>query len=214
MRFHDRRDAGSALSDELERLGFPMPGTTFQVLGVARGGVPVAAVVAGRLGVPLDVVIGRKLGAPGNPEFAIGALAMDGKPVIHGGVVARLRVSQDYLEAEVARQHDEVKRRLQAYRGDKLPLDLEGKTVIVVDDGVATGATLTAVLDWVQDSGAAQVVCAVPVGPPDSVSRLAEVADLVVCPLQPARFRAVGEWYDDFNQTTDETVQALLAASE
>jgi putative phosphoribosyl transferase len=139
---------------------------------------------------------------------------MDGKPVIHGGVVARLRVSRDYLEAEVARQHDEVKRRLQAYRGDKLPLDLEGRTVIVVDDGVATGATLTAVLDWVQHSGAAQVVCAVPVGPPDSVSRLAEVADLVVCPLQPARFRAVGEWYDDFNQTTDETVQALLAAGE
>ena len=119
-------------------------------------------------------------------------------------------MGEDYLALETARQHDEVARRLEAYRGNRPALQLAGKTVIVVDDGVATGATLTAVLAWVSNSGAGQVVCAVPVGPPDSLERLREVADLVVCPLQPSRFRAVGEWYDDFNQTSDDTVKLLL----
>jgi putative phosphoribosyl transferase len=152
----------------------------------------------------------HKIGAPGNPEFAIGAIAAGGRPLINDEVVRRLGISQDYLDAEVSRQRAEILRRESAYRPGGTGPSAAGRTVIVVDDGVATGSTLIAVLRTVRASQAARLCCAVPVGPPDTVGRLEVEADEVVCLLQPRSFAAVGSWYDDFSQVGDDEVAALL----
>jgi putative phosphoribosyl transferase len=210
MRYRDRFDAGSQLGAALAAAGYDALVPAPLVLGIPRGGVPVAAAVADRIGGELSVVMAHKVGAPGNPEFAIGAIAGDGEPIINHDIVRRMGITQSYLDAEVAKQRDEIRRREAAYRsGEDAPV-MAGRTVIVVDDGVATGSTLFAVLRSVRASGPLRLCCAIPVGPPDTVRRLRGEADEVICPLQPQSFMAVGSWYDDFSQVSDAAVIAAL----
>jgi predicted phosphoribosyltransferase len=172
--------------------------------------VVVAAAVARALGLPLDVVVPRKLGAPGNPELGIGAIA-SGVRVLDDRIVRSLGVSPDYIEAEAMRQEGEIARRLRAYRGDRPPLELGGRTALIVDDGIATGSTAIAAARWARANGAARVVLAVPVAPPQTAGILADEADEVVVLRAPRAFGSVGEWYERFDQTADREVVALLA---
>lgn len=206
--FADRADAGERLADALVgRVTGPAV-----VLGVPRGGVVVAAPVADALGVPLDVVVPKKLSAPGNPELGIGAVA-PGVQVLDERLVARLGVPAAYLAEEVRREESEIARRTLAYRGARPPVDLAGKTAVIVDDGVATGGTALAAIAWARNAGAVRIVFATPVAPPDTVARLREVADEVVVLMAPPRFLAVGEWYEDFGQIEDEEVRDVLEAA-
>jgi putative phosphoribosyl transferase len=206
--FRDREESGARLASELvERITDPAT-----VLAIPRGGIVVAAPVARALDAPLDVVIPRKLGAPGNPELAIGAVA-PGVTVLHERAVRRLRVSPEYVEREAARQQDEIVRREAAYRGGRAPAPIEGRTVAVVDDGVATGATAVAALRWARAAGSARVIFAAPVGPPAARARLQAECDEVVLLLEPETFSAVGEWYRHFDQVTDEQVIEILRST-
>jgi predicted phosphoribosyltransferase len=207
--YRDRTEAGHRLGAALVDAGIG-PDDRPIVLGVARGGVPVAAAVAAECGGTVDVVVARKLGAPLNPELAIGAVAADGEPLIDRSLVRRLGVNEAYLRDEAARQQKEVARRIAEYRGGRPAPDVEDRVTIVVDDGVATGSTLIAVLRWVRRLGPRRLICAVPVGPPDTVQRLAAECDEMVCPMQPWAFSAVGMWYDDFSQVSDSEVRRAL----
>ena len=180
------------------------------VMGIPRGGVVVAAEVARVLDAELDVATARKLGAPWNPELAIGAVDADGTALLDEVLVRRLSVDADYVSDETERELTELKRRLVAYRGDRAEPAMRDRVVIVVDDGIATGATMSAVLAWARRRGPATLVCAAPVGASETLGRLADLADRVVCPMRPGIFMAVGEWYQDFGQTSDAEVVALL----
>jgi predicted phosphoribosyltransferase len=169
----------------------------------------VGAEIARTRGWPLDVVIPRKVGAPGNPELGIGAIA-PGVRVLDHLMIERLGVTDEYIEREVAEQEAEIERRADAYRRGRPPADLDGRIAVVVDDGVATGGTAAAALRWARARGAEAVVLAVPVAPPDAVRRLSTEADRVLCLRTPEPFYAVGQWYQDFGQTTDDEVVALL----
>jgi predicted phosphoribosyltransferase len=207
--FADRSDAGRQLAARLASLRPERP----VVVALPRGGVPVGAQVAAALGAPLEILAVRKLGAPTNPEYGIGAVTEDGRRLVDAEAVAALRVDERDLEAIVERESAELRRRVELYRGERPPLDLSGCAVIVVDDGVATGLTDAAALRSVRRRGAARVVLAVPVGPPDSIDRLREEADEVICLTEPPQLRGVGQWYDDFRQVSDEEVVALLRDS-
>ena len=203
--FRDREEAGSRLAVAVaDRVSGPVT-----VLAVPRGGVAVAVPVAKALGAPLDVVIPRKLGAPDNPELAIGAVA-PGVMVLNERAVRQLGVPRDYIALEAARQEAEIARREAVYRGGRAPAPVAGRTVVVVDDGVATGATAVAALRWARAAGADRVVFAAPVGPPSAPAHLEPEADDVVLIEAPPRFLAVGEWYRDFEQVSDEEVVAML----
>jgi putative phosphoribosyl transferase len=206
--FADRIDAGERLAKGLAHLA----GSECVVLAIPRGGVIVGEVIARELGAPLDVVVPRKIGAPGNPELAIGAVA-PGIRVLDPRMVGALGVTDRYLEREMAEQEAEIERRQRAYRGGRPPRPVEGRVAIVVDDGVATGSTAVAALRWARARGAERVVLAVPVAPPQSLERLRAEADGVVVLETPQPFLAVGEWYRDFDQTTDEQVVSALARS-
>lgn len=207
--FRDRHDAGRAAARALQHYRVMPPPL---VLGLARGGVPVAWEVAAALGAPLDVFVVRKLGAPQSRELAIGALASGGIVVLNDDLIVRLQVSAVQLREEVHRESAELDRREVAYRSGRPPLNPRGRTVILVDDGVATGASVTAAFRAVRASGAARVVVAVPVGPPSAIAALSAFADEVVCVMQPPTFSAVGQVYADFTQVSDVEVQRLLAA--
>ena len=207
-RYADRRAAGRALAAQLQAYR-DRPDAL--VLALPRGGVPVAAEVAEALHLPLDVLVVRKLGLPGQPEFAMGAIASGGVTILDEDLIARLRVPPEAVAAVQQAEAAELARRERAYRGDRPYPDLHGRTVILVDDGLATGASMKAAVQAVRKLGATHIVVAAPVGPPDTVTELAALADDVVVPLQPAFFSAVGRWYDDFRQTTDDEVQAILA---
>ena len=183
------------------------------VLALPRGGVPVAAEIASVLRAPLDVFLVRKLGAPGHPELAIGAIAAGGVRVLSRDVIAELGVSAETFDAITARERVELERRETIYRGNRAPLCLAGMIAIVIDDGLATGATMEAAVIALRDHRAARIVAAAPVGARDSCRRLGELADEVVCLRTPEPFRAVGCWYHDFAQTTDAEVIGLLKAS-
>ena len=208
MIFADRIDAGERLAKGLAHLA----GSECVVLAIPRGGVIVGEVIARELGAPLDVVVPRKIGAPGNPELAIGAVA-PGIRVLDPRMVGALGVTDRYLDREIAEQEAEIERRQRAYRGGRPPQPVEGRVAIVVDDGVATGSTAVAALRWARARGAERVVLAVPVAPPQSLERLRAEADEVVVLETPQPFLAVGEWYRDFDQTTDEQVVSALARS-
>ena len=205
MRFRDRVHAGRALAVRLEHLRDAHP----VVVGLPRGGVPVAAEVAAALGAQLDVVLVRKIGAPEREELAVGAIGEDGVTVRNDAVLAELGLSWDDVADQVERERAEVARRAAELRPGPRP-DLRDRTVILVDDGIATGATVVAALRVLRDLGAGRVVLAVPVAPPDSLAALAPLTDEVVCPSTPRRFAAVGPWYDDFTQVPDEQVRKLL----
>jgi putative phosphoribosyl transferase len=207
MLFGDRRDAGRRLARELA--GFELLNPV--VLAIPRGGVVVAYEVSRALGAPLDVIIPRKIGAPSNPELAIGALAQDGTLVVDQALILSLGVGEKYLAEETERQKGEITRRLGLYRQGAPAVALEGAAVIVVDDGIATGATVLAALRGLRSAAPAKVILAVPVAPPDTLQRLLPEADKIVCLATPEPFYAVGQFYRHFDQTSDEEEGATPA---
>jgi putative phosphoribosyl transferase len=207
--FTDRIEAGKKLALALK--DFKGAGI---VLAIPRGGVIVGYVIAKELGLPLDVIIPRKIGAPGNTELAIGAMAEDGTAVLDKQLITYLRVSQDYIEEEINRQKQEIRRRLKLYRQDTAYPEVKGMDVIVVDDGIATGSTMKAALVSLKNRGAASVTVAVPVGPPSTIEELEKIADQVICLHTPEFFQAIGQFYSDFSQTEDKEVIELLRESK
>lgn len=207
MLFEDRHEAGKALARELAQFKGQ---DNVIVLGIPRGGVVVGHEVAQALDVPLDVYITRKIGAPRNPELAIGAVASDGTLIVDHQLAKRLGVSQDYVDGESERQKQEIKRRVTEYRGKLPDLELKGKVVILVDDGVATGATTLATIGAIRTQEPAKLVLAVPVGPRDTMESLKREVDELYCLHAPEVFWAVGAFYEVFDQTSDEEVKALL----
>ncbi|HYM69863.1 MAG TPA: phosphoribosyltransferase family protein [bacterium] len=208
MRFRDRRDAGGQLAAALEALRICGPAL---VVAIPRGGVIVADEIARRCGWPLDIILPRKLRAPGNPELAFGAVAGDGTVYLDARLARALRVDDAYLRAEIAAQIAEIARQETRYRDGRAPFDARGRTAVLVDDGLATGATAIAAVRVLRHRLARDVVVAVPVGPPDALRRIEQEADRVICVLQPTAFTAVGGFYEDFTQTTDDEVTTCLA---
>jgi len=206
--FRDRRQAGELLGQALSAFAGRKD---VVVLGLPRGGVPVAAEVAHFLGAPLDVLSVRKLGAPMQKELAIGAIAEGGVRVLNRELVASLGLDHREIDALAGREERELERRVKLYRGGRGPLPVENRTVIVVDDGVATGATMRAGLQALRVRGAARIIAAAPVGAADSVESLRGDADEVVVLETPAWFQSVGRWYEEFGQTSDEEVRDCLA---
>jgi putative phosphoribosyl transferase len=211
LTFRDRQEAGKALAKDL---AFLKGRKDVIVLAIPRGGVVVGYQVAEELGAPLDIYITRKIGAPYNPELALGAVASDGSVILDEELVQRLGVSPDFVKGEKKRQQAEIARRLDKYRGNRPALDLTGKTVVLVDDGVATGATTLATLRALKKQPIARLILAIPVGPPDVIETLAKEADQVVCLSTPEPFWAVGSFYLVFDQTSDEEVLKLLQSSQ
>ena len=209
MRYANRHEAGRHLAGAIAGV---VDGETdgCVVVGIPRGGVLVAAPVAVALNAEIDVAVARKIGAPMQPELAIGAVSASGPPYLNRALIGRLGIPDAYLESEIGAQRHEAARREVLYRQERGALEFVGRTVVVVDDGVATGATLVAVLRMLR-TDAGRVVAAVPVGPRDTLDLLQSEADDLVCPMVPRWFSAVGEWYDDFRQTTDDEVLAALA---
>lgn len=207
MRFRNRAQAGRKLGDRLAHLVDQKP----VVVGLPRGGVPVAAEIARRLRAPLDVILVRKVGAPDRAELAAGAVGEDGVTVRNLAVLQGMGLSwEDDLADQVARERAEVRRRAGSLRRGRSRIDLLGRTVIVVDDGIATGSTVVAAMRVVRGLGARRLVLAVPVAPADTLARMGELADEVVCLHAPARFLAVGEWFEDFRQVSEDEVMVLL----
>lgn len=204
--FGDRAAAGRLLGEALADTGLVEP----VIVGLPRGGVPVAAEVAARLGAPLDVIIVRKLGTPGQPELAMGAVGVDGVVVLDDRVLRAVGPSTESLERIAAREHAEVAARAQRFRLGRGRRSLTGGTVVIVDDGLATGSTAEAGVRVAKAQGAGRIVVAVPVGSPHAVERLEAVADEVRCLVAPTDFRAVGWFYRDFSETTDDEVVRLL----
>lgn len=211
MIFADRIDAGRRLAAALA----PLRGEDCVVLALPRGGVPVAAEVARALDAPLDLVLVRKIGAPHQQELAVAAVVDGDTPqlVRNEDVIRMLHVGEDYLEAEARRQLKEIERRRTAYLAGRTPEPIEGRTAIVVDDGIATGATTRAALRAVRARRPRRLVLAVPVAPPDTIAALASEVDQIVCLSQPEPFGAIGAFYDDFRQLEDEDVRSILAAT-
>jgi putative phosphoribosyl transferase len=207
MPFRDRVDAGRQLAARVRSFAGP----DLVVLGIPRGGVPVAAEVARALGAPLDVVVVRKLGVPMQPELAMGAIGEGDVRVLNDEVLRLARISATELAQVEARERDELARRARRFRGERPPTPLAGRTAMIVDDGIATGSTASAACRVLRAQGAARVVLAVPVAAPTVADALAAVADEVVCLELPVHLRSVGEWYADFSQTSDEEVVRLLA---
>ena len=206
--FQDRREAGQRLAVELAARTLP---GSLVVLGLPRGGVPVACEVARRLAAPLDVIVVRKVGLPGQEEFAIGAIASGGIVVREPGVERYLAGMHTPFEALVARQQRELERRERAYRSGRPPLALAGRTAVLVDDGLATGTTMLAAIRAARQAGAARVIAAAPVGSADARERVAREADEVILLSEPTGFMAVGQFYARFEQVQDEEVIGLLA---
>jgi putative phosphoribosyl transferase len=208
--FRDRIEAGELLA---ERLATYADNPEVLVLALPRGGVPVAAEVAKKLHAPLDVFVVRKLGLPGHPELAMGAIASGGVRVFNPDVINALRIPDEVLNAVTAEELQELKRREKSYRDDLPPPDVEGKTVLVVDDGIATGSTMLAAVSALRRLNASRVVIAAPTIAASTYEYLAKHADEVVAVMMPSEFYGVGQWYEDFSQTSDEEVRHLLETS-
>ena len=209
-RFRNRAEAGQLLARQLAPYARR---DDVLVLALPRGGVPVAAEVARALGAPLDVFTVRKLGLPGQEELAMGAIATGGIRVLNGEVVDGLRIPDAVIEEVTARELHELHRRERAYRNDLPPPELSGRVVILVDDGIATGSTMRAAVAAVRQQGPARIIVAAPTAARATYERLQDEADEVAAVITPERFNGVGEWYDDFTQTSDAEVHALLAAA-
>jgi len=210
-RFENRIEAGRFLARRLQEY---KNRPDVLVLALPRGGVPVAYEVAENLNAPLDVLIVRKLGAPGHEELAVGAIASGGVYVLNRDVVNTLHLSDQHLQQIAAREQRELERREQAYRDGRQPAEVEGKTVILIDDGLATGATMWAAVEALRQRNPAKIIVAVPTAEADICRAFREIADDVVCGITPDPFIAVGLWYREFDQTTDDEVRTLLARAE
>ncbi len=209
MIYQDRRDAGRRLGAALQSYSDVSP----VVIGLVRGGVPVAAEVARVLQAPLDVLIVRKLGAPSNPEYGVGAIAEETVGIVNTEDIKWLRISQQEMQEIIDRERQEIARRQRIMRGNYPALPVSGKTVILVDDGLATGMTARVAIKAMRERGAAKVIFAVPVGAEATVRQIGDEADSVVCLQTPQDFRAVGSWYHDFRPTTDDEVLDILSRS-
>lgn len=208
--FEDRVEAGHKLAKGL----LQYKGKDAIVLAIPRGGVVVGYEVANELGAALDVIIPHKIGAPGNTELAIGAVTQDGTLMLNSQLIEHLQVSENYIQSEAERQRKEIERRMAKYRGNKEYPRLKGRIAILVDDGVATGATLRAAIASIRKNKPASLVLAVPVGPPDTIEALRNEVDTVVCLGTPEPFFAIGQFYRSFSQTSDEEVIRLLSRAE
>lgn len=204
--FLDRADAGEKLTDSLKKF----KDEDVIVLAVPRGGVEIACDTIKRFGFKWDLIIPRKIGAPQNKEFAIGAVSADGSYFINDDYVKMYGISQDYIEKEVAEQIDEIKRRMKEYRGTDTFPEVKDKTVIIIDDGIATGFTILAVIKAVKKQGAKKIILAIPVGPRETIEEFKEIVDEVICLHIPQEFYAVGYYYVDFKQVTDEEVFKMM----
>ena len=205
--FKNRRDGGRQLAELLMKFSGEKD---LLILGLPRGGVPVAAEIAKSLGQPFDVLVVRKLGVPGHEELAMGAIASGGVRVLSDELISQLRISQAQVDAVTRRETGELARREKLYRGGRASPGVAGRTVIVVDDGIATGSTMSAAIELLRHQQAGRIVVAVPVAPCDTAERLRGEADEVVTVLEVDDFVAVGRWYEDFSQTSDEDVRGLL----
>ncbi|HIK55756.1 MAG TPA: phosphoribosyltransferase [Synechococcales cyanobacterium M55_K2018_004] len=206
-RFQDRTEAGQALATRLKAYA-DRPDVL--VLGLPRGGVPVAYEIAAALHVPLDICLVRKLGVPGHKELAMGAIASGGVRVLNYDVVSWLGISSKTIDEMAAKELRELQRRDRAYRGDRPPPDVRDRTIILVDDGLATGSTMRAAISLLKPQRPAKLIVAVPVAPPEVCRTLQSEVDDVICLMTPENFYAIGVWYENFAQTTDEEVIALL----
>ena len=207
MIYSDRREAGRVLASKLMKYN-DRPDVI--VLGLPRGGVPVAYEVASALNAPLDIFLVRKLGVPGHEELAMGAIATGGVRVLNDEVFEYFRIPDNVIDAIAAEELTELRRRERAYRGDRPEPDVKGKTVILVDDGLATGSTIRAAAQALRQQGPAKIVVAVPVSAPQTCDEYRIGVDEIVCAVTPEPFLGVGRWYDDFSQTSDEEVHELL----
>ena len=204
--YTDRQDAGRVLARELAGMALVRP----LVLAVPRGGVLVAAPVAKKLSQQVHLLVTRKIGHPANPEVAIGAVMPDGAAMLDEKSMAQFSADRDWLEAAVAAEQREIVRRMRDYTGASEPPQVVGRDVILIDDGIATGNTIRAAITWLKKKSPAKIVIAVPVAPAETVEELAALVDEVICPLKPRMFMAVGMYYNDFSQTTDDEVRAIL----
>lgn len=209
--FSTRSSAGRELGEHLAATGRYGPDTA--VLGLPRGGIPVAAAVADAVGGSLDVIVVRKLGTPANPELAMGAIGHGGGLVLDEHLIASLGISPAQVRDVVTRERDELERRERIYRGDRAPVAIRDRDVVLVDDGIATGSSMQAAIDVVDRAAPASVTVAAPVAPASSIRRLESRADHIEILMSPEPFVAVGMWYRDFTQTTDDEVRTLLAAT-
>jgi len=208
--FNDRREAGVKLASRLKEYK-NQPGIL--VLALPRGGVATGYEIARSLNVPLDIVIVRKIGFPGQPELGIGAVSETGTVVLNESIISMYGVSKDYIEHEISRQKEEITRRVKLYRKGKKLLSLEGKTIILVDDGVATGATMKAAIATLKEEKLKKLIVALPVAPPGMADELKQMVDTFICIEIPFDFMAVGAYYHDFTQVSDEEVVDLLERS-
>jgi len=206
MMFKDRVDAAEKLAKKLHALNIQDP----VILAIPRGGVVTGDVIAKELGSKLDIIVSRKVGAPDNPELAIGAVMHDGSFFPNADIISALNVQKKYIEQEIAAELKEIERRLNKFRGGK-DYDLTGKTVILVDDGIATGATMFAAIEWVRLKKPKRLIVAIPVGPSDTIERLSKVAEVVVLDA-PVFFSAVGEFYEVFEQVEDYRVMEIMSS--
>lgn len=204
--FTDRIEAGKKLGEALREREIDVD----IVLAIPRGGLPLGRAVADILDVPLDIVVASKIGAPGNPEYAIGAVTSDGSVWRNERAFQVIGSDEEYFEEERKKEAENAQQKVNRYRGEKLEPDLAGKTVAVVDDGVATGSTARACLEMLGDTDAERIVLAVPVGPPDTIQELQEMVDDIVCLKTPSSFRGVGQFYERFEQVSDEKAMAYL----
>ncbi|MEF8975071.1 MAG: phosphoribosyltransferase family protein [Halapricum sp.] len=206
-RFANRTQAGEQLAEELSEREIDVD----IVLAIPRGGLPLGRAVADKLDAPLDIVVAKKVGAPGNPEYAIGAVASDGSAWRNLEAFRARGIDEEYFERKSEEKAAEAREKAERYRKGREEPDVVGKTVVVVDDGVATGSTARACLESLHKAGTGRIVLAVPVGPPETIDELESIADEVVCLLTPDLFRGVGQFYDDFSQVSDEEAMTYLS---
>lgn len=204
--YKDRKAAGIRLAEELGRRNFG----TVSLLAIPRGGIIVAGPVADRLGTRIEVLVSRKIGHPNHPEVAIGAVMADGSAILNEKMIDLLGISPKYIQKKIVSEYEELQRQLVVYTGSNKPPVVGGKTVIVVDDGIATGYTLQAALKWLRSLAVAKVIIAVPIASWEAAMDLGEVADEFICPIQPSSFVSVGAYYENFSQTSDEEVLNTL----
>lgn len=205
--FYDRADAGNQLAKELEKY---QGNKNALILAVPRGGVIIGKIISDKLNLPLDIVITRKISAPGNPEYAIGAVAEQGEPILNEEIIGTMGITPDYLDQEISHKQEEIRHRLKLYRSDRPNLSIKDKTIIIVDDGVATGYSILATIQYLRNQHPKKIVLAIPVIPRDTLSAIKQKVDHLIYLEAPEVFSAVGQFYENFSQVTDEEVRNNL----